>query len=369
MDDWYRITGESEVASPALLIHPDRIAENLRRLLATVGGDPARLRPHVKTHKLAPVIALHLDVGINRFKASTIAECEMVAAAGGTDVLLAHPMVGPTVNRFVELQRAYPRVRFRGMVDHPDTLEAIRTAAGRLGGPIRLLVDLDVGMHRTGIAPGEAAFDLACRIHQDAALEFDGLHVYDGHLAIPEVQKRRAAWNEAGGPVWTLRDRLESAGVHVPRIVGGGTPTLPFFAERPDVECSAGTVVLWDFGQPLQDPDLDFLNAAVLLTRVISRPGPRRLCLDLGHKAVASEMAPPRVRLFGLEEATLVGHSEEHLVLETPEPSALASGTVVYGIPRHVCPTVALYSEVLAVRDHQVTDRWPVTARTRRITI
>lgn len=369
MNPWYTIANAAEVPSPALLVYPDRITANLRRMLGWVHGDTARLRPHVKTHKLPQVIALCLAEGITRFKASTIAECEMTAAAGGADVLLAFPLVGPNIPRFLALQRRFPTCRFSALADDPDAVQEIHRAAHAAGQQVNLMVDLDVGMHRTGVAPGDAAAALARQIAQSAGLRFVGLHAYDGHLGIPDPVERRARWEAALAPVWTLRTRLQSEGIPVPGVVGGGTPTLPLHAGMPGVECGAGTPLLWDFGQPSHNAELDFLSAAVLLTRVVSRPAPGRLCLDLGHKAVASEMAQPRVRLFGLEDATPVGHSEEHLVLETPRAAEFPVGTVLYGLPRHVCPTVALQSEVFPVQDGRAGGSWPVAARARRITL
>ncbi|MBL9175130.1 MAG: D-TA family PLP-dependent enzyme [Verrucomicrobiales bacterium] len=366
---WYSVSNASEVASPALLLYPDRIEENLRHMRTLVGGNAARLRPHVKTHKLAPVIALKRAQGITKFKCSTIAECEMVAGAGGEDVLLAYPLTGPNIRRFLELQRAVPGTRFRAVADDPATVHELSAAATAQHAGIALLIDLNVGMNRTGIPAGDEALALIAEIRRLPGLRWEGLHAYDGHLAIADVTARARQWASALGPVWRLRDRLQDAGHPAPLIVGGGTPTLPFFAGLPEVECGAGTPVLWDFGQPLHNPDLDFLHAAVLLTRVVSRPLPGRLCLDLGHKAVASEMQPPRVRIFGLEDATFVGHSEEHLVIETPRAAEFPVGHIFYALPRHVCPTVALQSEVAVVRDGRVTESWPVTARARRITV
>ena len=366
---WYPVSNATEIASPALLLYPDRIEENLRRMRTIVGGDATRLRPHVKTHKLAPVIALKRAQGISKFKCSTIAECEMVAAAGGEDVLLAYPLAGPNIRRFLELQRAFPGTCFRAVTDDLPTVHELSAVARAQQAEIALLIDLNVGMNRTGILPGDEAFALIAEIRSLPGLRWDGLHAYDGHLAIADRTVRAREWASALGPVWRLRDRLQEVGTPAPLIVGGGTPTLPFFAGVPGVECGAGTPVLWDFGQPLHNPDLDFLHAAVLLTRVVSKPLPGRLCLDLGHKAVASEMQPPRVRIFGLEDATFVGHSEEHLVLETPRAAEFPVGHVFYALPRHVCPTVALHSEVAVVRDGRVTEFWSVSARARRITV
>jgi len=126
---------------------------------------------------------------------------------------------------------------------------------------------------------------------------------------------------------------------------------------------------LWDFGQEGVCPDHHFENAALLMTRVLSKPAPGLLCFDLGHKAVASEMPHPRVRLIGLEDAEATTHSEEHLVVKTARADDYQVGDVVYGIPRHICPTMALHSDVWAVRDGAAAESWPVVARTRRITV
>jgi D-serine deaminase-like pyridoxal phosphate-dependent protein len=132
---------------------------------------------------------------------------------------------------------------------------------------------------------------------------------------------------------------------------------------------SPGTTVLWDAGYAKKLPDLAFLPAAVLLARVVSKPGPGRLCLDLGHKAVGSEMPPPRVLFLNLPDAIPVIHSEEHLVVETPAAGEVALGACVYGVPWHICPTVALHEEAFVVRDGGVSGVWRVTARARRLSI
>ncbi len=368
MDPWYRIANADEVASPTLLIFPERVEENLRRMIATAGG-AHRLRPHVKTHKLPEVLALQIAHGITRFKAATIAEAEMCGMGGAGEVLLAYPMVGPNPRRLAALARKYPGTRFQGVVDRPSGAEALSRAAVEAGVEIEVLLDLNVGMDRTGILPGEEAFDLYASLTRIPGLRPGGLHAYDGHLHQADRAERREAMAGAFDRIWWLESRLKAAGFPVPRIVASGTPTTPLMADRPGVELGAGTTVLWDFGQAETCPDMDYLAAAMLLTRVISRPTANRITLDLGHKAVASEMPHPRVRLFGLEDAIPVMHSEEHLVLESPRAAAFPVGTVVYGIPRHVCPTVALHSEVTVVRGHRAVETWPVLARSRRITL
>ena len=174
-----------------------------------------------------------------------------------------------------------------------------------------------------------------------------------------------------------LRSRRSS-----PFASSSSKPASPFrpswLVERPpsrctragvDVECSPGTCVFWDFGYADKLADMDYLIAALVLTRVVSKPGSNRLCLDLGHKAIAAENPQPRVRLLGLEDAAFVTHSEEHLVVETPRAAEFKVGDALFGIPRHICPTVALHSEAVVIRSGRAVERWKVTARERRLTI
>jgi D-serine deaminase-like pyridoxal phosphate-dependent protein len=195
------------------------------------------------------------------------------------------------------------------------------------------------------------------------------LHAYDGHVSQYDPALRGAACAEAFAPVLALRDQLLAAGLPVPRVVAGGTPTFPMHASRQDVECSPGTTVLWDASYATKFPDLDFRNAAVLLTRVVSKPGGNRLCLDLGHKAVASEMPHPRVVFPDLPDAQFITHSEEHLVLESPGASRLGVGAEVLGVPWHVCPTLALHMEAVLIEQHRVTGSHRIDARARKLTV
>ncbi|HUP79463.1 MAG TPA: D-TA family PLP-dependent enzyme [Pirellula sp.] len=368
MTQWYRIDNEEEVSSPSLLVYPDRILENLKRMIE-LAGDVSRLRPHVKTHKIPQIIEMKRSLGIDKFKTSTIAEAEMTASAGGKDILLAYQPVGPNIRRFIELIRRFPDTRFSTIVDNPASLSQIASCAISHGVVVCLYLDLNVGMNRTGIVPGRHAFELYQQMSKTQGICPGGLHAYDGHLHDSDLKILTEQTRQAFEAVWKLVDELHAAGIDVPNIIAAGTPTSSVLAKRKNVEIGAGTTVLWDFGQQEISPDLDFQNAAVLLARVISRPTANNICIDLGHKAVASEMQQPRVRWFGLEDAVPQMHNEEHLVLQTSRADSYPVGKVVYGIPRHICPTVALHNEVWCVRDGMAVEKWPVVARVRHLTI
>ncbi len=365
---WPEVLDPDGIASPALLLDLGRVELNLGRMLA-IAGDPTRLRPHLKTHKLGECVAMQVAAGILKAKVATVAEAEMAALNGVRDVLLAVQPVGPQALRLARLARRFPEVTFSAVLDDADALENLALAIRAVGSPkIGVWVDLDVGQHRTGIEPGPGADLLVERMQREGSVIFRGLHAYDGHLGMADVVERERACEAAYGPVTALRERLESRGIRVPTVVAGGSPTFALHARREGVELSPGTTLFWDAGYGQKLKDLPFEPAAFLLARVISRPGKDRICLDLGHKAVGSEMPHPRVVFPELGEVEVLGHSEEHLVLRTERASGMRVGTVVMGIPWHICPTVALHQEVWVIRDGVVKDRWAVQARARRLT-
>jgi D-serine deaminase-like pyridoxal phosphate-dependent protein len=374
---WFQVADVSQIPSPGLLVYRARVEENLRRMLA-IAVEPARLRPHIKTHKMRELVRIQLAVGITKFKCATIAEAEMAADTGAADVLLAYQPVGPNIRRVAELVIRFPRTRFAVVVDDAAAImelsQAVQSASAaqrsKTDGQLALdvLLDLDVGQHRTGIAVGPKAVELYRLIAGVAGLNPGGLHAYDGHLSQSNLTERAQACDQAFQPVAALRRDLLNARLPVPRVVAGGTPTFRLHSQRGDVECSPGTCIFWDAQYAARLPDLDFLPAALVLTRVVSKPSRERICLDLGHKALASEMPPPRVKLFGLEEARPVLHSEEHLVLETTQAEKLKNGDCLYGVPWHICPTVALYNSATVIQNGMSAENWLIT-RERRLTL
>lgn len=365
---WYHIDNESGLPSPSLLLYRDRIEHNLQ-LMLQIAGSPERLRPHVKTHKLQPLIERQVALGITKFKCSTIAEAEMSAAGGGKDIMLAMPAVGGNALRLAQLAQKYPDVIFSTIADDEETVRILASVAQQHDIDIPVYLELDCGMGRTGIVPGVQAKYIAQVIKDTPRLGFAGLHAYDGHIHDAELEIRRQKCEAAFASVLAFRDELNGEGLIVKELVAGGSPTFGIHAGYTDRVLSPGTTVLWDFGYGDRHPDLPFLPAAVLLTRVISKPGTDRITVDLGHKSVAPENPHPRVRFEELPDAEFLMQSEEHLVMKVEERERFAIGQALHGIPRHVCPTVSMHGEALVVQGGQVVDHWTITARNRRITV
>ncbi len=364
----YAVGDVSSVFSPSLLFFKDLIRRNIAEAVR-VAGTPSRLRPHVKTHKTPEIVRLCLDAGISKHKCATLAEAEMLAACGAPDVFIAYPMVGPNCGRLARLARAFPGTDFLVACDHPASAEALSNAVSAEDTAVGVLLELDVGHHRTGLAPGPAAVRLYERIARLPGLRPGGIHAYDGQIHQDSRQEREAAVRASFDAVLTLRRSLESRGLPVPRVIAGGTPTFPVYAslDVPGLECSPGTLILHDHGYSKHYADLsNFRPAALLLTRVVSRPTARRVTFDVGTKAVASDPPPgERLALLVAGEYQPVLHNEEHFTVETDDADRFVPGAEALAVPTHVCPTVALHRRAHVVEGGAVRGAWDVVARDR----
>ena len=371
MNPEYPLKDPSQAISPSLLFYKALIARNIQAMIQRV-GKPDRLRPHVKTHKTRQIVRMERDAGITKQKCATIAEAEMVAQCEVPDILLSYPMVGPNCGRFAQLVRKYPGSKFSVIADHAVGIAQLSDAMKKANVEAEVLLDIDVGQHRTGIAPGPTAKQLYETIAKSPGLKPGGFHVYDGHNHQHPLEERKAAVQAMLTPVFEMRDALAKAGLPVPRMVFGGTPTFPVFAtlEIAGAECSPGTCVLNDanYGGWFQDLS-EFTPAALLLTRVISRPTPTRVTFDLGYKAVASD-PPAGKRCVLLDiKGDHVLQNEEHLVVETPDAERFKPGDVAYAMPSHVCPTCAMHQFAYVVENNQIVDKWEIVSRDRMLTI
>jgi D-serine deaminase-like pyridoxal phosphate-dependent protein len=409
--DWYTISNINELDTPALVVYPDRVRENIRRAIEMV-GDPARLRPHVKTHKSPQVTRMMLEARIQKFKCATIAEAEMLALEEAPDVLLAYQPIGPKVQRLTTLIQKFPGTKFSCLIDSLEAAKAMSATFAAAGLVVPVWLDINVGMDRTGIAPGPEAVALYQEAVKLPGIVPVGLHAYDGHIHDSDPTARAQRCDAAFATVLALREAIAStttnsasttdiAGDADPnlKIIAGGSPTFPIHARRAaEIQCSPGTFVYWDKNYGDQFPDQPFAPAALVVTRVISLRGETKLCLDLGHKSISAENdISKRVRLLNGPGLRPISQSEEHLVVETntetntetrPNQSPNAGpnqsqspnagpnqsrnfkiGDVFYGVPYHICPTVALYERAYTVENGKLGADWRNIARDRTLSV
>jgi len=362
----YHFENEEKIPSPALIYYKDLIEENTEKTIG-IAGSAERMWPHVKTHKMAELIRMQVSMGITRFKCATVSEIRMVAQNGGQHILWAYPLIGPNVDLFIRLIKEFPACTLYALADAPCTLEALSKAAAESGIKANLLLDVNMGMDRTGIAIDkiESFFEAAAKY---GSIRLCGLHCYDGHIHDTDYDSRFTHADTPAEKVYKLREELLAKGYDLSVMIMGGTPTFPCHAKTKDVFLSPGTIFVSDSGYRKSFPDIDVTPAAAVLTRVISHPGTDLFTLDTGTKAISAD-ANPRGILFGFEEkCDPVLSSEEHWVFRMrPEfiDERPAIGDILYAIPTHVCPTTAMYDAAYVCSGGKLIDIWKVAARER----
>ena len=365
-EDWFKLENTDEIITPSLVVFPKRILHNIKLMIEISGGTES-LRPHIKTHKMSEIIKMQIDNGINKFKCATITEAELLAKSGAKDILLAIQPTGKNISRFISLIEIYPESIFSTIVDNEYSLNEINNRAKEKKISVSIWLDINNGMNRTGVEPNNEACSIFQKIASASNLNAKGLHVYDGHIRESDYSKRKQVCDNAFSHVLDLKKNIEKKGILIDKIVAGGTPTFPIHAKRENVEVSPGTSLLWDDRYGTAFEDLKFIHSAVLIGSIISKPSKDLLCINLGHKSVASEMDFPRLSFLNLKNTEQIGHSEEHLVVKCNESDKYPVGMICYSIPSHICPTVPKFSKVLTVDEGEVIGEWKVSARDNMI--
>jgi D-serine deaminase-like pyridoxal phosphate-dependent protein len=367
--EWYVIYDVDQLDTPALVVYPDRVKYNID-LVKTFIDDVARLRPHVKTHKSSDVTQLMLQAGITKFKCATIAEAEMLGMCKAPNVLLAYQPAGPKLDRFIQLIETYPDTSYSCLFDNIDTAKTIAEQAVKNHLQISVFLDLNVGMNRTGTVPDKQALELYITCLSIKGIKLIGLHAYDGHIHDADIAVREKRLNEAMKHVYCLSSAIIVKGYSEPVIIAGGSPTFPLLADVERIECSAGTFVYWDRGYQLAFEEQKFQTAALVIARVISLPDDTKICIDVGHKSVSAENElAKRIYFLNAPELVFTTQSEEHLVADAGKDHQYKVGDVLYGLPYHICPTIALYECAITIEYKQVTGSWKNIARDRKINI
>ena len=368
MKEWYVIDNVNVIDSPSIVLYREHLLHNLHKMLEMVDGDTSRLMPHLKTNKMPKVIQKMVDLGITKFKASTISEAEIAAREGAKHVLIAHQLVGPKITRFIGLSKHFPKTKFSTLIDNIGSVQLLEELAQSEELRIDVYIDINSGMNRSGIAIGSDTETLITLISKCQHIKFAGLHVYDGHMRNSDFKERFLQIESEFAPIKNFYEKLRLRHPNI-ELICGGTPSFTTHLKFKNRITSPGTCVFWDWGYGDTLKEQPFKPAALLVSRVISKPAKNIITIDLGHKAVGSENSiDKRVKFLNLKNYKLISQSEEHGVVEVNNWDKLKIGDVFYGIPYHICPTINLHDEVTVIENHEKIDTWEITARQRRLT-
>jgi D-serine deaminase-like pyridoxal phosphate-dependent protein len=346
------------------VIDAQAVDANIEATLSALGGNAHRWRPHIKTAKLAWTIERLLAHGVTAFKCATTRELQALVDAGATDVLFAMPVMEASAARLAEIAAQHPALALSALTDAAAMLD--RWPAG-----VGLTIDLDVGMHRTGLEVDDHDSVLALAVEAlERGIALAGLHAYDGHLGPLAPAERRSAVHAALDRVAAVAERLIDAGIPTPLISTSGSLTFIDAVEHEGLarlgvphQVSPGTVVYFDLtSERCLGRDLGYRAAAQVVARVISSPREGWITCDAGHKAVSADAGIPTCAVAGRPDLEPEIPSEEHLPIHgTARLPAL--GDLLALVPRHVCPTVNLFDSAILLDADRSPRVIPVTAR------
>ncbi len=355
------------VDTPALLLDLDAFDRNIMRMAAAVAGSPVKLRPHAKSHK-CPVIALRqIAAGAVGVCCQKVGEAEAMVHGGVPNVLVSNQVVG--ASKIARLAALAKQAWVGVCVDHPANVKDLSNAADAFGVRLPVLVEINVGMDRCGVEPGEAALALARQIADSPGLRFAGLQAYHGSAQhLREYTKRKEAIDLAVSKISQTVDLLRRDGLSCEMITGAGTGTYRFeSASGVYTELQAGSYIFMDVDYaknlaPDGSPWHEFEHSLFVYATVMSRPTPERAVVDAGLKAHSVDSGMPSVA--GMPDVEYVRASDEHGKLLLKDPArALSLGEKIRLIPGHCDPTVNLYDWYVGYRNNRVEALWPITAR------
>lgn len=345
------------VDTPALLLDLGALNHNINTMAAFFASRRCRLRPHFKSHKCTHIARLQLDAGAVGMTCAKLGEAEVLADAGIRDILIANEIVGPLkIGRLIALcARANPMVA----VDSADNIRMLSAHAAAAGVTLRVLVEVDVGMGRCGVAPGQPAADLAALAASLPGLKFEGLQGYEGHCVDLRDAGERVRQARASIELLVSTRRLiERAGIEVRIVSGGGTGTYDINGDTPGVdEVQAGSYAAMDWWYTDIRPE--FRQAMSILTTVVSHTKPRIAIIDVGRKGVGAEWGAPRLK--NPDDGRVISYtSEEHTTIELSGKREMNVGDRIEIIPSHGCTTSNLYREFIVHQNGEVVAKWPI---------
>jgi D-serine deaminase-like pyridoxal phosphate-dependent protein len=347
-----------DLPTPALLVDLDRFESNIQKMQTAVSQSGKQLRPHAKAHKCVDISRRQMKAGAVGVCVATMSEMEWMCAAG-FGVLLTTPVASRIkTDRIAALANSGNDIRV--VVDHPDQAHIYQESAAKAGVTMLVLVDLDIGDHRTGIPCDERAIALARQIAESSNLQFVGLQAYSVSGSHTEgAVERRDHSTKAIAQAIAIQKELLASGLGATTLTGASTGTWNIDTAIPEVtEIQAGSYPLMDAAYRKIIGD-DFAPAMTVLTTVISASHPDRVTVDAGYKSFATD------RPFGPEAVGLDGvrwqwGGDEHGILHLENPSRpVRLGDPLEFIPPHCDPTINLYDRIYATRGERVVEIWP----------
>ncbi len=352
-----------KISTPALIVDYKTLQRNITYMARFAKENKVKLRPHVKTHKCPLIAHMQLQAGAQGICVAKVSEAEIFAASGIKDILIANEVISPEkIDRLLNLNR-YTTTMVA--VDSRKNIEDLNHLARKRDQILKVLIDLNVGLNRTGVQPGEPALALAQLISQASHLELEGLQAYEGHLTyIKDFAQKKERTKACMEMAVSTKQLLEENGIECKTISAGGSGTFMITGKYPGItEIQPGTYVFNDYHINSVVPDLEI--ALTILTTINNKPAKGIFTLDMGSKSISNDMGDPRFKGYG-KKIKVLALTEEHCQCTYPSKYDFNIGDKLEAIPAHVCPTVNLYDFLYVIQDDEIIGRWKIAARGMR---
>lgn len=351
-------TSIEQLDTPALLLDRRACDRNLAKMAGFFRDRPCKLRPHFKNHKCVTLARRQLEAGSAvGMTCAKVGEAEVLVEHGIDDVLIANQVLGDgKLRRLAELNR---RATVRVAVDHVTQAQALSQAATAAGVTIGALVEVDAGMGRCGVRPGQPAVELAKAVAGLPGVELGGLQAYEGHAVyVNDFDERSTLTRQFAKTTVDTRRLIEATGLKVRAVSGGASGTYNItgvFDGFDELQCGTYATMDWRYAQVVPE----FEIALSVLVTVISRPAPDTAVIDLGAKGAGGEFGPPCIKDFPRVEVPFFG-AEEHTVIKNAPDWQV--GQTVELISSHACTTCNLYRQMHVHEAGRVVEVWPIEA-------
>jgi len=336
--DNYELNHPDQIDTPAMITYRHIVEQNISEIINLAGG-ASRIVPHAKTHKSSDVLKMQIDSGIKSFKCATLNEAEMVARAGAEEIVMAYPLMHPMkLDRLDALISESPGITIRCIVSMEAHLKKLSDVMVRSGNEIGVYMDLDTGMRRTGVQPGDEANIFYEKIFQYKNINPIGVHVFDGETLYLEDSLLRKDMVESNFiKMESIWNHSAKRGIPVTDNLAGGSWSFRYYLGKDNVRATPGTWIYWD-SRNAQIDDLNFQIASLILGQVVDEdPEMDTVTLDIGSKASSSDQPlEHRFKVVGCPNAIVVAQSEEHGVVKL-NGDILKVGDYVLAAPGHAC--------------------------------
>ena len=352
---------KKEISTPALIIDKRKLEKNIKTMAKFAKNNKINLRPHVKTHKCPIIARMQIEAGAKGITVAKVSEAEVFVKNGFNDILIANEIVSE--EKIIKLLELAKENTISVAVDSIKNVKDLDRLSSKLQIELNILIDIDVGLCRTGIKPGEPALELAQLVSKAPMLNLKGIMGYEGHLSfIKDPEEKETKTRICMQKLIDTKTLFEDNSLKVSVISAGGTPTYKYAGSYPGItEIQPGTYVFMDHHYAPMLPEFEI--TLTILTTIISKPIKRMATLDMGSKSVYYDGYPKFIESRKIKVQVL---TEEHCQV-TYRGINLEIADKIQAIPAHVCPTVNLYNYFTVIEDNELIGTWKISARGKNI--